>query len=285
MSSLLVSDIIKMAEKQMTDAGIPSPKVDAEVLYCHLKKVDRARFFMEWSSPADDRTCDQFFELVARRCQREPLQYITGTQDFMGLTLKVAPKVLIPRLDTEVVALAAELKLKEMRGDTVLDLCCGSGAIGLSLAKRGGAKVTAVDISPEAVKLTEINAKNLGAKMTVLQGDLYGPVVKKKYHMIVSNPPYIKSEVMDTLMPEVRKYEPEEALHGGTDGLDYYRLIVEGAHEHLKKNGILVLEIGADQAVDVAALIEETEAFTDIQILQDLDGKDRVVTAKWIKKK
>lgn len=285
MSSLLVSDIIKMAEKQMTDAGVPSPKVDAEVLYCHLKKVDRARFFMEWSSPADDRTCDQFFELVARRCQREPLQYIIGNQDFMGLTLKVAPKVLIPRLDTEVVALAAELKLKEMRGDTVLDLCCGSGAIGLALAKRAGAKVTAVDINPEAVKLTEINAKNLGVKMTVLQGDLYEPVAKKKYHMIVSNPPYIKSEVMESLMPEVRKYEPEEALHGGTDGLDYYRLIIEGAHEHLKKKGTLVLEIGADQAADVATLIEETESFTDIQILQDLDGKDRVVTAKWIKKK
>lgn len=284
MSSLLVSDIIKMAEKQMTAAGVPSPKVDGEILYCHLKKVDRARFFMEWSSPADDRTCEQFFALVARRCQREPLQYITGNQEFMGLNLKVMPKVLIPRLDTEVVALAAELKLKEMRGDTVLDLCCGSGAIGLALAKRAGAKVTAVDINPEAVKLTEINAKNLGVKMTVHLGDLYEPVAKKKYHMIVSNPPYIPSEAMETLMPEVMKYEPEEALHGGEDGLDFYRTIIEGAHDHLKKNGVLVLEIGADQGVDVATLIEETGAFEDIQVLQDLDGKDRVVTAKWMKK-
>lgn len=285
MSSLLVSDIIKMAEKQMTDAGVPSPKVDAEALYCHLKKVDRAKFFLEWSSPADDRTCDQFFELVARRCQREPLQYITGSQEFMGLNLKVMPKVLIPRLDTEVVALAAELKLKEMRGDRVLDLCCGSGAIGLALAKRAGAKVTAVDINPEAVKLTEINARNLGVKITALQGDLYEPVEKKKYHMVVSNPPYIKSADMEKLMPEIMKYEPEEALHGGEDGLDFYRPIIEGAYQRLRKNGLLVLEIGADQGIEVATLVEDTESFTNIEIHQDLDGKDRVVTAKRVKKK
>ncbi len=108
---------------------------------------------------------------------------------------------------------------------------------------------------------------------------------QKKYHMIVSNPPYIKSDVMGSLMPEIMKYEPEEALHGGEDGLDFYRPIIAGAHEHLKKKGLLVLEIGADQAFDVATLVEDTGQFTDIEVLQDLDGKDRVVTAQWAKSK
>ena len=123
--NLLVQDIIKMAERQMRDAGIADCKNDAEMIFCWLKRIDRSRFFMEWGEPADDLTCENYFRAVARRCQHEPLQYITGTQAFMGIDLHVEPGVLIPRLDTEVVVEKAEAMCKARRGDLILDLCSG----------------------------------------------------------------------------------------------------------------------------------------------------------------
>jgi len=283
--SLLVQDIIKMAERQLNEAGINDAKSEAETLFCWLKRVDRAKFFMEWGEPAEDRTCEQFFNLIEERCKRVPLQHITGVQDFMGLTFQVKPEVLIPRMDTEVVVEWAEKLFKDKKGDTILDLCCGSGVIGVSLAKRiPKTKVTAVDNSEAAIALTEINARNNSVKMDIKLGDLYEPVRKKKYHMIISNPPYIRSDVIPTLMPEVKDYEPMDALNGGEDGLDFYRRIILGAANHLKKEGIIVFEIGHDQSLDVQQMIMDTELFCDVQIHQDLAGLDRVVSARLIGK-
>ena len=275
--SLLVQDIIKMAETQLTDAGVDNPKGDAEEIYCYLMHVDKSKFFMEWSEPAADRTCEQFFDLVARRANREPLQYIIGMQGFLDLALQVKPGVLIPRYDTEVVAESACEVFKEKKGDTVLEIGCGSGAIGIALAKKVGAKVTAVDINPDACELTKENAQRNGVKMDVLCGDLFEPIKKKKYHMIISNPPYIKTADIEGLMPEVRDHEPREALDGGEDGLEFYRRIAAGAADHLKKDGILVLEIGDDQAAQVAAILTATERYGDIQVGKDLTGKDRAI--------
>lgn len=278
--SLLVQDIVKMAERQLSAAGIEDCKTDAELLYCWLKRIERARFFMEWGEPADDLTCEKYFRAVERRCSHEPLQHITGTQDFMGMTFTVKPTVLIPRLDTEVVCEKAEAMFRETKGDLILDLCCGSGAIGVALGHRNPkAKVTAVDIDPEAVALTKQNVDEWAVKMTVKQGNLYEPVQRKKYNMIVSNPPYIPTEVIETLMPEVKDHEPMSALDGGNDGLDFYRQIIAGAADHLKKEGILVLEIGHDQSRAVESLIMEQESFCDITTSKDLAGNDRVVTA------
>ena len=277
--SLLVQDIIKMGEKQLGEAGIDNPKGDAEELYCYLMHVDRSRFFMEWSEPAADRTCEQFFDLIERRANHEPLQYITGTQGFLDLTLKVKSGVLIPRLDTEVVANAACDIMSGKKGESVLELGCGSGAICIALAKKMNAKVTAVDINPEACELTKENASLNGVKIDVLCGDLFEPIKRKKYNMIISNPPYIRSDVIETLMPEVRDHEPREALDGGADGLDYYRRIAAGAFEHLKRGGKLVLEIGDDQANDVAAILTDMEKYKDIQVGKDLAGKDRAIVA------
>lgn len=285
MTFLLVQDLIKMAERQLNEANVPDAKHDAEEMYCYLKKVPRAKFFMEWSEPADDRTCDQFFDLVARRAKREPLQYITGIQEFMGYPIAVEPNVLIPRLDTEVVVDKAVELFREKKGDTVLDLCCGSGAIGIAIAKKTGAKVTATDINPVAKSLTEKNARTNGIKMEALLGDLYEPIKKKKYHMIISNPPYIKTAKMETLMPEVKDFEPKEALDGGFDGLDFYRKIIEGAASHLKKEGLFVLEIGHDQSNAVTELILETEKFFDINTHKDLAGNDRAITARLLGKR
>ena len=167
----------------------------------------------------------------------------------MGLNFKVAEGVLIPRQDTETVVEKASSIFKAIKGDALLDMCCGCGCIGIYMARALGAKVTACDISNEAVKLTRQNASAQGMKMEVLSGDLFEPVKKKKYNMIVCNPPYIKSQVIETLMPEVRDNEPREALDGGEDGLDFYRRIIEEAPDHLKKGGALVMEIGYDQQV------------------------------------
>jgi release factor glutamine methyltransferase len=268
-----------MAEKQLMAARVDNPKGDAEEIYCRLMHVDRAKFFMEWSEPAADRTCEQFFDLVARRAQHEPLQYIVGKQGFLDFDMTVRPGVLIPRLDTEVVANKACEILKSRKGDTVLEIGCGSGVISITLAKKANAKVTAVDINPEACELTKENASANNARVEVLCGDMFEPVKKKKYHMIVSNPPYIPSAKIADLMIEVRDHEPVEALDGGVDGLDYYRRIVAEAPDHLKKNGTIVFEIGDDQGMAVSNILEGTGRFSEIQVGQDLAGKDRVVTA------
>lgn len=277
--SLLVQDIIQMAEKQLMAARIDNPKGDAEEIYCRLMHVDRAKFFMEWSEPAADRTCEQFFDMVARRAQHEPLQYIVGSQGFLDFDLKVRPGVLIPRLDTEVVADKACGLLRSRKGDTVLEIGCGSGAISIALAKKANAKVTAVDINPEACELTKENAGANGARVEVLCGDMFEPVKKKKFHMIVSNPPYIPTAMIDTLMTEVKDYEPLSALDGGADGLDYYRRIAQEAPDHLKKNGMIIFEIGDDQGEAVSSILRETGRFAEIETGQDLSGRDRVVTA------
>lgn len=274
---LLVKNIITMAEKQLVDAGVENAKGECEAIYCHLMKVDRSKFFMEWGEEASDRTCEQFFDLVERRAKREPLQYIVGKQAFLEFELNTRPGVLIPRLDSEVVAEAACDIFNDHKGDTVLEIGCGSGALSIALAKRSKAKVTAVDINPEACELTKENAANNGVKIDVLCGDLYEPIKRKKYHMIISNPPYIRRNVIPTLMPEVKDFEPIEALDGGEDGLDFYRKIVMEAPNHLKKNGLLVFEIGADQAAAVTAIITVSGKFGEVKIGQDLDGKDRVV--------
>lgn len=281
---LLVKNIITMAQKQLEDAGVENAKGECEALYCYLMKVDRAKFFMEWGEEASDRTCEQFFDLVARRAKREPLQYITGKQEFLDFELETEPGVLIPRLDTEVVAVAACDLFKEHKGDSVLEIGCGTGALSIALAKKCKAKVTAVDINPLACELTKKNAEKNGVKVDVLCGDMYEPVKRKKYHMIISNPPYIKSDEIPFLMPEVKDFEPIEALDGGKDGLDFYRKIVEGASNHLKKNGLLVFEIGNDQGAALTAILAVTEKFAEARIGRDLDGKDRVVVTNLVKK-
>ena len=277
MSFLLVSDIIKMAMKQLEEAGVEDVKGDAEALYCYLKHVDRARFFLSWANPADDRTCEGYFNLVARRCKREPLQLITGEQEFMGIPIKTKKGVLIPRLDSEVVALAAELLLKEQKNKTVLDLCCGSGALGIALAKRADAKVTFADISEAAISLTKENIAACGVKgAEVVWGDLFDPVAKKKYGMIISNPPYIETSVIPTLMPEVRQWEPMSALNGGKDGLDFYRTVTRLWKNKLAEGGMLIYEIGAGQEDEVMQIMVQ-HGFENVRCRADCCGIMRCV--------
>ncbi len=295
--SLPLKELIKIGIRQLQDAGIGDYERDAKELYCFLDKLDSVGLMMHWQDVLQDNQCEAYFKLIERRAAGEPLQYITGTQEFMGFSFNVNPSVLIPRQDTEtMVEDAVELLTKgTLRGEEyakasdfkeVLDLCCGSGAIGVSIAKLcGKVKVTCSDISEEAVKTAKQNGLDNGCKSVKFEkSDLFdafcGKLSKKKFDFIISNPPYIEREVIPTLQREVKDHEPIMALDGGMDGLDFYRRIAEDAPAHLHKNGVLMLEIGYNQNEAVTSLLEETEKFCNIMCLKDLAGKDRIVIAK-----
>ena len=295
--SLPVKELIKIGETQLADAGVEDAAIDAKELYCYMMHIDRARLMMRWQDVMQDNQCEEYFDLIARRASRVPLQHITGEQDFMGLTFQVSDKVLIPRQDTEtLVEDALDIIGKNMlRGETlhckkrkhwsVLDLCCGSGAIGISIDRMAqGCKVTCADISADALAVAEKNAADLGAKsVKMIKSDMFeafnGKLGKKKFDMIISNPPYIRSDVIRTLQPEVRDHEPLTALDGGADGLDFYRIIAEQAPEYLKKEGILIMEIGHDQMSEVTRLLSSDERYSYMTGLRDLAGRDRIVVA------
>ena len=293
--SLPLKELITIGQNQLKEAGIMDSARDAKDLYCFLDKLDAVGLMMHWQDVLADNTCEAYFELIERRASGEPIQYITGVQEFMGLTFNVNPNVLIPRQDTETMVEDALEVLQKgtLRGESfvekpnfkdVLDLCTGSGAIGVSIAKlNGNVKVTCSDLSEKALETAKGNAIANGLKSVKFeQGDLFAPFCgklgKKKFDFIISNPPYIESEVIPTLQTEVKDHEPMMALDGGNDGLDFYRQIAIQSPDHLKKGGVLMMEIGHNQGEAVCQLLEETERFEKVVCLKDLAHKDRIVT-------
>ena len=289
--------LVKEGEYKLSAAGCMDAKVDAEELYCFLMSTDRVGLFLRAEEEVDKETEDKYKELIARRASRVPLQHITGRQAFMGYEFKVTPDVLVPRQDTETLVTEAARLIHQMPRKrqtfmnrllgaeevTVLDLCCGSGVIGISLAKIcSDIRVVGTDISDKAIALADENAKALRAKVEFARGDLFGALTEKqyqdiKYNMIVSNPPYIRTNMIGILQDEVKKYEPMAALDGGKDGLDYYRRIVEEAADWLKPNGWLLFEIGHDQGEDLRKLLRDAGKYTPAEVIKDLPGRDRVV--------
>ncbi len=223
----------------------------------------------------------QFSQFVQKRAKWEPLQYLTGKQEFMSLPFRISPGVFIPRWDTEALVEEAIRILQNEDSPRILDLCTGSGAIALSLAYYlPKSRVWAVDLSPEALDISRENARllNVEAQTTFLLGDLFTPVPQEKFQLIVSNPPYISAVEMAGLPLDVQK-EPRLALYGGADGLDYYRRISGSAGRYLWPGGCLLLEIGWQQSREVSELLM-TGGFTEVRTLQDLEKKDRMVIGK-----
>ncbi len=300
--SLPIKELISIGTKQLRDAGVADAEIDAKELYCYMRGMDRTALMLRWQEVMQDNQCEAYFNLIERRASRVPLQHITGRQEFMGLPFEVNEKVLIPRQDTEtMVEDALELMEKGTlrgqeytdglkRGGDILDLCCGSGAIGISIAKLAkGAHVTCSDLSKDALEVADRNARLNDCKsVKFTESDMFaafcGRLGKKKFNLIISNPPYIPPSVIEGLEPEVRDHEPMMALDGGADGLDFYRIIAQHAPEHLKKGGVLMLEIGFDQKDAVKGLLQETGRFEKIIGLTDLTGKDRIVCAVLSKK-
>ncbi len=295
--SLPLKEIVRIGKKRLEDCGVADSERDAKLLYCHQAKISEAGLVMRWTDVLQDNQCEAYFDLIEKRAARIPLQHITGEQEFMGLKFKVSPDVLVPRQDTETMVEDALEYIKKgtLRGESygsgkkfggeILDLCTGSGAIGVSLAKLGeGVKVTCSDISDRALETAASNAglnqvKSVKFIKSDMLENLKGTFGKKKFDMIISNPPYIEREVIKTLEPEVRDHEPNMALDGGEDGLDFYRIIAEKAADHLKKDGILMLEIGYNQREAVKDLLRESDRFDRIVGLTDLAGQDRIVVA------
>lgn len=251
---MTIREALRLAEARLEQAGVPDADVDAAYLLASVLKEDtlamRINGHRELAAPhraAFDALCD-------RRAAREPLQYILGETEFMGLTFHVEPGVLIPRADTEILVEKALAWMKP--GARVLDIGTGSGAIAVSLAKLGRqAQVTAVDVSDRALEIARQNAKRNGAAVEFVKSDCFSALKGRKYDMIVSNPPYISEDEMRGLMPEVTR-EPELALFGGADGLDFYRRISREAPEYLNEGGCLLFEIGWLQKDAVSALVK-----------------------------
>ena len=223
-----------------------------------------------------------YFKAIKKLCNGIPIQHITNRQEFMKMTFYVDENVLIPRQDTEILVEEVVKIAKKINAKKILDLCTGSGAIAISLAKYiDKSNITAVDISSKALNVAKLNAKNneVEDRITFVESDLFENLKKEKYDIIVSNPPYIKKEVLKKLDKEVQK-EPKLALDGGYDGLDFYRKIIKNADEYLKFNGYLCFEIGYDQKEDVENLLKEQEKYANITCKKDLCDNDRVVTAK-----
>lgn len=285
---MTVREMIREGGRRLLAAHCSDSQLDAELLYYHLTGTDRVGLFLRANQEVDQETQEKYFALIAEREKRIPLQHITGVQEFMGLDFEVNKNVLIPRQDTEILVEEAARIIhgenpvtRSRKAWKVLDLCCGSGAIGISIARIcSNAKVTCADYSSEALEVAQRNAVSNRAKVKFRHGDLFGAVGRRKYDIIVSNPPYIKSHRIPILQDEVKIHEPMMALDGGEDGLVFYRKIVQQARQHLKKNGVLIFEIGHDQAEEVTQLIQETGHFKKVYVVKDLPGHDRVVYAE-----
>lgn len=268
--------IEKLSSEKITDA-----KIDARLLLEYACKTDRNTLFLNGDMEVSEEQVQIYFELIEKRGKHIPLQHLTGEQDFMGLTFKVNENVLIPRQDTECLV---EIVLKHLHdGMKILDMCTGSGCILISLLHYSNDCVgVGVDLSEAALKVAAHNAAVLGSNgitdamdITFLQSNLFEKV-DGKFDIIVSNPPYIKTEVIKTLMPEVRNFEPMMALDGTEDGLYFYRRIIADAKKHLTRGGQLFFEIGYDQGEEVSDLMREN-GYVDVEVAKDLAGLDRVV--------
>ena len=270
-------EALQCAVELLVNAGVPDAEIDAWYLFEHVTGMNRSAYFLHKEEELPKEQAEQLAELSKQRAKRIPLQYITGSQEFMGYSFLVSPATLIPRQDTEVLV---EEVSRVAEGKSVLDMCTGTGCILLSLAKMCRlTKAVGTDISEVAIETAKNNAKRLEADAEFFCGDLYNAVpAGEHFDILVSNPPYIPSAVIETLMPEVKEHEPMSALDGEEDGLAFYRKIIMEANKFLTEKGQIFFEIGCEQGADVSKLLEQN-GFENIRVLKDLAGLDRVVSA------
>ena len=277
-----LDDLLSLAARQLGAAGIEDAPLDARLLFEHCSGMGRTAQVLHGSDAVDATTHQAFLSLVARRAQRQPLQYLTGSQSFWSFDLHVSPAVLIPRPETEFLL---EQVLDACIGQQIhlaLDLCTGSGAIALVLAKELGCQVVASDLSEAALQVARHNIRHQGfaERITPVASDLFSGL-QPAFDLIVSNPPYIVEAEIDTLQPEVARAEPRLALSGGGDGLDSIRRIIVAAPAYLRPGGWLFMEIGADQRQTVGALLHDAgHSFDHSDILLDYAGRPRVARAR-----
>ena len=277
---MTIRELITIGEEKLKSAGIHDYANDARELLSLATGRDRTGLIMYINSEVANETAQRYYDLLMERAGRTPLQHITGEQEFMGYRFKVTKDVLVPRFDTEL--LVEEAAKRAILGAKILDLCTGSGIIGIALKKMCfGAEVTLTDVSDEALAVAAENAELNKADVKIIKSDMFGSLdPKEKFTLIVSNPPYIPAEEIENLDPEVKDHDPRLALDGGEDGLDFYRIIASEAPKYLTAGGQVLLEIGHNQGETVTVLLKAA-GFRDIEVLKDLSGNDRVVAAKY----
>ncbi len=258
-----------------------TPNLDTELIVCHVLGISKLDILMNPNMEVSEAKVEVLRDMFTKRASGVPVQYLVGTEGFMGLEFLVTPSVLIPRPDTELLVEKVIELIDNRTGARILDIGTGSGAITVSLAYYlKTSMVDTVDISKEATAVAKQNARTNGVldRVTFLNGDVFDPVSPgTKYDVIVSNPPYIPSKDIDGLQVEVAVYEPRLALDGGLDGYDFYRRIIKEAPAYLNDKGILAFETGHDQARTIADLMEHDGRYENVSVHKDLNGTERVV--------
>ena len=270
-------EAVEFGTKCLTDAGVPDAALDAWYLLQMVCKIERSYYYVHGEEDITQDAQKEYEIAVQKRAEHIPLQYIIGEQEFMGLRFKVNSNVLIPRQDTETLV---EQVLKIVKpGMKVLDLCTGSGCVLISVLKNVTELIgMGSDISKTALLVAKENAKLHEVDAEWVRSDLFDNITET-FDVIMANPPYIPTGEILSLMPEVRDFEPENALDGGADGLDFYRKITEQVKDYLNPGGYVYMEIGYDQGEAVSELMRNA-GFTEVEVIKDLARNDRVVKGK-----
>lgn len=274
--------LARKAAQHLQEKGIEQGRLEAELLLSAVLGIKRLELYMQFDRPVLPEELDRFRGFVRRRLKREPLQYILGQVTFRHLELRVDQRVLIPRPETELLVDQVLRWAQEHGARRALDIGTGSGAIALSLARESALSVVATDLSPDALAVAQANAERLGllGQVEFRQGAVWQPVAGERFDVVVSNPPYIAESERAQLAPEVRDWEPSGALFSGHAGMGVIENIAQGAAAHLAAGGLLALEIGAAQALEVVQLIDQTNEFAAPVVVRDLAGRDRIVLAE-----
>lgn len=276
--------ILEWTIEHLSRHGSETPRLDAEVLLAHAWGCPRIQLYTRYDDLVQTDVRTRMRELVKRRAAAEPVAYLVGHREFFSLDFRVTPDVLIPRPDTETLVVEALERLKPLAKPNVLDFCTGCGCVAVAVAKNHpGAQLTATDVSPAALNIARGNAERHGVaeRIHCLEGDLSSPLpAEARFDMIVSNPPYVRTEELPELDPQVSRHEPRLALDGGPDGLDVIRRIIVEAPRHLIPDGRLLLECSPEQAAAVSRLLSECGRFVDVRTCADLSGTPRVVLGR-----
>lgn len=276
---MLIKEAIRKGMIALKTNNIQESNLKSRLLMQYILNKPRQYLLIHDNEELTNKQEKSYLENIEKMIKGVPLQHITHSQEFMKMNFYVNEKVLIPRPDTEILVEEVINIAKKINAKKILDLCTGSGAIAISLAKYiENSQITAVDISEEALRIAKLNAvnNNVEDKITFVKSDLFENIVKEKYDIIVSNPPYIKKDFMKKLDKEVQQ-EPYIALDGGYDGLDFYRKIISEGYQYLKFKGYLCMEIGYDQKQEVFDIIKSQEKYSNTYSKIDLGGNDRIV--------
>ena len=279
---MTIRELLRQAIIMLKNENIEAPKNKARMLLQTTLKKSKEYLMIYDTKEITPKEREEYIKNVKRLIMGEPLQYITGKQEFMKLNFLVTKDVLIPRQDTEILVQEVIEKTKNLQNPIILDLCTGSGAIAVSLAKYvNNTKIYAVDISPKALEIAKKNAELNGVKNNIefIESNLFTKIKDQKFDIIVSNPPYIETKNL-RLLPKDVQNEPQIALDGGKDGLDFYKKILENAYKYLNKHGYICLEIGYNQNRSVLQILENQKKYINAYSKKDLCENDRIVVAQ-----